>query len=984
VVNEGEPLTFAALVSDPEDLAGDLELRWESDLDGLLYEGPPDSSGLSQFLDSALSVGDHNLVVTVTDTAGLYATALGTFTVNGAPSAPTVSLSPTGPDTDDDLVVSIDTPSTDPDGDALSYSFAWLVGGVASSASTGATLPASATTTGETWTVEVSATDGMATSPLGTASVIILNADPAVSSVSVSPSTAAVGETLTCAATAADPDGGSPSLSYTWSSGATGATYTVTSADDPGDLVTCTVTATDSSGGTATGSASATVINSNPAVTASVSPSTAAVGDTLTCSASATDPDGGTPTLSYSWSSGATGATYTVSSGDDPGDIIICTATATDTDGGSTTATASATVLNTAPVLSMVSISPSIAYNDDLLTCTASASDADADSPTLSYAWTNTTSGTLTSARAASGDVLRCTVIATDPDGGTDTDSTTITIGNRTPVAAVSLSPTSPTRSSTLTCTATTTDADADSASLSFSWTVAGSTVAATSSGTSSTTLAGVFSTGQAVACTVTASDGKGGSDTAATSVTIGNTAPVVSGVTLSPSTAYTNDTLTASATTSDADGDTLSLSYDWYVEGVLVKSGTSRSLSGVAYFDRDEEVYAIVSASDGATTTSATSSTLTVSNTAPTAPVVGIDPSDPMEGEDLVCIVETESADADGDTITYSMAWTVDGAAYAAGGGWTGPTTTTWTDDTTDGLDNSDGEVWTCSATPDDGTTTGTTDTDTVTVESACGDGTVTLSQSGVDFVTVCGGSFTMGCTAAQVATGRCASDEAPAHVVNLSYNYYVSSNEVSQSQYQALMGVVPSSFSTCGSTCPVERVTWHMAANFANAMSTAAGLTECYLCTGSGTSTSCTNSGTAPFACNGYRLLTEAEWENAARCGTDFVYSGSDIASDVSWYTSVSGYKTHGGGLKASNSCGLFDMSGNVWEWTGDWYSSVAYTSYAVYDYTGPGTGSLRVLRGGGWSSSADSSRVSERESVDPLAYNDEIGFRVARTVY
>ncbi|MBM4393610.1 MAG: hypothetical protein FJ090_20995, partial [Deltaproteobacteria bacterium] len=106
VINEGEALTFSALVSDGEDSPGDLLVTWESDLDGVFYEGLADSSGVAQFLEPALSVGDHALTVTVTDSDGLYASALGTFTVNGVPTAPVVSLSPASPSGDDDLRVS--------------------------------------------------------------------------------------------------------------------------------------------------------------------------------------------------------------------------------------------------------------------------------------------------------------------------------------------------------------------------------------------------------------------------------------------------------------------------------------------------------------------------------------------------------------------------------------------------------------------------------------------------------------------------------------------------------------------------------------------------------------------------------------------------------------------------------------------------------------------------------------------------------------
>jgi hypothetical protein len=139
----------------------------------------------------------------------------------------------------------------------------------------------------------------------------------------------------------------------------------------------------------------------------------------------------------------------------------------------------------------------------------------------------------------------------------------------------------------------------------------------------------------------------------------------VVSSVTLTPSTVYTNDTMTANVVSSDADGDTLSLTYAWYVNSALVQSGASASLSGATYFSRGQTVYVTATANDGTTTASATSSSVTVSNTAPTAPVVEITPADPVEGDDLTCAVVTPSTDADGDPVAYSFAWDVDGVAY-------------------------------------------------------------------------------------------------------------------------------------------------------------------------------------------------------------------------------------------------------------------------------------------------------------------------------
>jgi len=201
---------------------------------------------------------------------------------------------------------------------------------------------------------------------------------------------------------------------------------------------------------------------------------------------------------------------------------------------------------------------------------------------------------------------------------------------------------------------------------------------------------------GQLVACTVTASDGKSGTDTDTGSVTIGNTAPVVSSVTLSPSTVYTSDTLTATVVSSDADGDSLTTSYAWYVGGSLV-SATSSTLSGASYFSKGQAVYVTASANDGTTTTSLSSSAITVSNTAPSAPVVAITPVDAELGDDLTCTVTTASTDVDGDALTYAFAWDVDGVDYASAAD-------SATDSVVDGADVGGGEEWTCEVVATDG----------------------------------------------------------------------------------------------------------------------------------------------------------------------------------------------------------------------------------------------------------------------------------------
>ena len=221
----------------------------------------------------------------------------------------------------------------------------------------------------------------------------------------------------------------------------------------------------------------------------------------------------------------------------------------------------------------------------------------------------------------------------------------------------------------------------------------------------------------------------------------------------------------------------------------------------------------------------------------------------------------------------------------------------------------------------------------------------------NGVSFkmIYVKGGTFTMGATSEQTGAD---SDEKPRHSVTLS-DYYIGETEVTQELWSAVMGSNPSYF-TGDMQRPVECVSWNDCQTFISKLNELTGET--------------------------FRLPTEAQWEYAARGGNKsegYIYSGSNTIDDVAWYHDNSSHTTHPVKTKASNELGIYDMSGNVWEWCSDWYGS--YSSAAQTDPAGPSTGSNRVYRGGSWNFGATYCRVAKRD-FSGAGSGEFLGLRLA----
>jgi formylglycine-generating enzyme required for sulfatase activity len=231
------------------------------------------------------------------------------------------------------------------------------------------------------------------------------------------------------------------------------------------------------------------------------------------------------------------------------------------------------------------------------------------------------------------------------------------------------------------------------------------------------------------------------------------------------------------------------------------------------------------------------------------------------------------------------------------------------------------------------------------------------------LEMVFVQGGTFTMGCTSEQ---GKdCEDDEKPAHQVTVS-SFYIGKYEVTQRLWKVFMGTTVQQQRDKADTSwpiwgegddyPMYYVSWDEALDFINRLNAATG--------------------------KKYRLLTEAEWEFAARGGNKsngFKYSGSNTLDNVAWYDDNSGNNTHPVGSKSPNELGIYDMSGNVWEWCNDWYDANYYRNSIQINPQGPSSGSYRVLRGGSWRSFARNCRSANRDCLSP-GFRYDYGFRLA----
>lgn len=592
VVRLGDPVRLRVTVSDAEDAADLLDVRWTSDLDGVVSEADPDSSGVAEVVLGTLSAGLHALTARVEDTSGLYAERVRALRVNRPPSGPVVEIQPATASSEDTLVAVITQASVDADGDPVTYAFTWSINGAVQPALSGSSVPASATTKGEVWTVRVTPADDVHQGPYAEATRFIGNAAPQITEVAIAPRALRVGDTATCTVAGSDPDGDVLQRRFTWEdeqgvSLGSGSTLLVPPLG-AGGAVTCRATLDDGAGGLDVGSDTVVLGNRDPVIDAVVvTPNPAVPQSLLTCSVTARDPDGDVPALTYTWTNDGvvlgSGPTLQLTpQRAEPGDTVQCLARATDPVGAFVEGSDSVPVEDPRPSIAAIQLTvvgggPARARSTLRCTYTGYA-DPQGDPDRTTLQWTvdgapEASTATLSNAFVR-GQTVTCTVTPFDGvNAGTPLQASLVIEDTPPSITGVSITPGRPRAGQQLVCSyGGFDDVDGDADASTFAWSVDG-----VDQGRTLATFPGTAAAGSVVSCTVTPrADGVSGVARSA-SVVI-NTPPTAPGVRVTPDPSGTLNDLVCAVSTpaTDGDGDALTYTHTWLRDGVPTSYGAS------------------------------------------------------------------------------------------------------------------------------------------------------------------------------------------------------------------------------------------------------------------------------------------------------------------------------------------------------------------------------------------------------------------------
>jgi hypothetical protein len=423
-----------------------------------------------------------------------------------------------------------------------------------------------------------------------------------------------------------------------------------------------------------------TIGNSQPILSSvTISPTSAVgTGDRVSCFASVSDVDGTDITITYRWLNGETVIANSSELDIDsiifsPGDTMTCTASVDDGSGGIASASDSKVLVNTVPAINSVSLAPSSPVSGDELTCSWVFYDVDGDLDSSSIIWkvngVAITSTALTYSAVSSGDEIICEVTPNDGElSGVAASSATVIVLNSQPsISTVTITPnTGIISSSVLSCSATGQDIDGP-VEIGYVWSNGATIVGG---GPTLSMDSQFYSPGDIITCTATAEDSDDASISASAYIAIGNSAPVVSGVSLYPASANIGDTLNCNYTFTDPDGDNDSSHISWTIDGVV--SGNSSTLIAPT---GGSQVSCTVTANDGQADGNAMVSTvMAITNTIPVITGIYITPASAVVGDSLLCFYTLNDADSDPDNTT--LRWFVDGVIAENGTSMTAPAT--------------------------------------------------------------------------------------------------------------------------------------------------------------------------------------------------------------------------------------------------------------------------------------------------------------------